>query len=121
MGDDILVIEDIRTFYFPAIYARDIETARELLYSKPWSMVWFDHDMGLSDGCETTIGLAREMEERAVNGEILPIGRIIIHTANPVGRINLLAALNRHYDVTVVDANVYLAKGEVPMYWVGKR
>jgi hypothetical protein len=120
-GSDVLVIEDIRVFNFPCVYARNAYEAEPLLFGRAWREVWFDHDLGLLKSSPDVMPLVNKMERLAHEGTILPIGRIYVHTANPVGRANIVAALSPWYEVRVVDANVYLAPGEKPMYWMGDR
>ena len=116
-AEDVLVIEDIRTFRFPATYARTRAEAWLLLFSKPWKEVWFDHDMGLSDESDNTYDLAVEMERRAVEGVPLEVGRVYIHTANPYGGDRLMAALSRWYNVKRVEARDYIVPGSVHNEW----
>jgi len=57
----------------------------------------FDHDLG---GDDTTIPVAKMIEEGAYRNE-LPRIKWSIHSANPVGRLNLKAALesaDRYWD-----------------------
>jgi hypothetical protein len=116
---DVLVIEDIRTFRFDAVYARTLDEARVLLFSKPWDEVWWDHDMGLTKNAPDTYKLACEVERLAYKGAILPIGLMVVHSANPNGGDSLMAAFKKHYPTVRVVANDYLAEGETPMFWTG--
>lgn len=118
-GPRVLVIEDLRTFKFPAVYARTLAEAWVQLFSFSWDQVWFDHDMGLTMESDNTYALAVEMERRAQEGAPLPVGEIVVHTANPNGGDRLMAALSKWYNVRRVDANDYLAPGEGHMYWTG--
>ena len=109
-GPDVLVIEDIRTFRFPAVYARNMQEAWTLLHSRRWSEIWFDHDMGLTVNDNNTYPLAVHLERLAFEGTPLDVGRIVVHTANPSGGQRLMAALRAYNPVRVV-ANDYLAEG----------
>lgn len=55
----------------------------------PLSEISFDHDLG---GDDTAMPVAKMIEEGAYRGE-LPRIKWAIHSANPVGRMNLRAAL----------------------------
>ena len=121
-NDRVLVIDDARTFKFPATYARTVYEADILLFRPDgWDEVWWDHDMSLRDDGNTTRVLAAKLENRWAGRADLPrCGRVVVHTANPAGRDWLVAALTRVYGrVEVVDANSWLAPGETPMYYVG--
>ena len=117
-GEDVLVIEDIRIFRFPCVYARTMGEAWQLLFSKPWREVWFDHDMGLLRFDVNTYPLAVQLEELAHQGIPHPIERVFVHSANPAGAQRLVMAL-RAYDPIRVDANDYLAAGQPKMTFVG--
>lgn len=118
-GSDVLVIEDIRTFKFPAIYARTLAEGERLLFSQPWREVWFDFDLGLVDGSDNVMPLVNELERRAVEGEAHPIDKVIVHSMNPVGRTAVAAVLGRWYEVRMVEASRYLAEGSEHNVWVG--
>lgn len=61
----------------------------------PYILISFDHDLGLlSDGsCDTTMPVARYIEEMCFHGMVCP--QYAIHSANPVGRSNLLRCLQQ--------------------------
>lgn len=81
---NVLVIDDQRTFVFPATYARTVADGLRLLNSQEWNQVWLDYDMGAT-------GSAHDI---ATQLQFAPIvGEYVIHTANPVGRADLAAAL----------------------------
>lgn len=115
----VLVIEDLRTFRFPATYARTVYEAWPHLVSGHWDEIWFDHDMGLTRDDDTTYPIAQYMEKRAYEGVPIDVDRVFVHTANPYGGDRLMAAL-RAYNPIRVDANDYLVPGEDPMYWNGQ-
>lgn len=116
---DVLVIDDVRTFDFPAVYARTVAEARTLLFSQPWQAVWWDYDMGDNETSPTTRELAQEVEIMAQNGQLLPVTAMVIHTANPDGRMAIAAALDGWYKVFHAEANGHLAPGEARRYYVG--
>jgi hypothetical protein len=69
-----------------------------------WDEVSFDHDLG---GDDTSIPVAKRIEEMAFNGERAP-PRWHIHSANPIGRKNLEAALqsaDRFWDSHIPTAD----------------
>lgn len=113
----ILVIEDIRTFRFPATYCRTVWEAWVPLFTESWDEVWFDYDMGLKADSDNTYALAVEIERRAHAGEMLPIGRIVVHSANPYGGDRLMAALSPWYDTVRVAAVDYLLPGSEHNEW----
>jgi len=112
-GIDVLVIDDLRFMRFPAVYARTVREARSLLFGRPWREVWLDYDMGevveAESHYDTTDRLAVEMERLARDFRPAPIGRVVIHTSNPVGAARLTAALTGWYELERVDARDYLA------------
>lgn len=118
---DVLVIEDIRTFRFPAVYARTLAEAWVLLISRPWREIWLDHDMGRTANDNNTYALAVFMEQRAQEGDPLHVERVYVHTANPSGGDRLMAALSPWYDVTRVSASDYLLPGSEHNEWIGPR
>ena len=66
----------------------------------PVTEISFDHDLGDDD---TAMPVARMLEEGAHEGTLPPI-KWHIHSANPVGRMNLKAALesaDRYWSATV--------------------
>jgi hypothetical protein len=104
----VLVIDDVRSFSFPAVYARTVREAEPLLFAHEWDEVWLDHDLGLLSAAPTVMPLVNKMERLAYEGTVLPITTVFVHTANPVGRRNIIAALDRWYTLVSVDANDYL-------------
>lgn len=116
---DILVIEDIRNFNFPCVYARNETEAEHHLFRREWREIWWDFDLGLLRGSPNTQTLARKLEVMGSQDDILGVERMVIHTMNPTGRRELVAALSPYYPIVVVDANLYLAQGEVPMVYIG--
>lgn len=87
---DILVIDDCRIPPFECEVARTVEKARELLVTRDWDEVWWDHDMGpdltKAGHTVTTRKLALWIESCWFAREDYPkIGHVYIHTSNGVG------------------------------------
>lgn len=96
--DDILVIDDQRTFGFPAAYARTARAGIARL-SRPgaaFDEVWLDHDLGEAGDIRTVVTY---LERRAFESRLVPIGRIFVQSDNPGGAEWIVAGLSRHYDV----------------------
>jgi hypothetical protein len=110
MGDvaeiDVLVIDDIRTFTFPAVYARTEAEGLARVVERPWREVWLDHDLGPGSDVRSVV---RVMEERAFGGKPLDIGLVLVHTSNPTAGDSIVAGLERWYRVRRVVAHDYLA------------
>lgn len=100
-GPKVLVIDDIRTFTFEAAYARTSQQGLEMLSGGEWDEVWLDHDLGWGG---TIMPVVAVMEERGFNGDPFPVGRVVIHTSNPVGRANIARALERYYTIQQAQA-----------------
>lgn len=101
----ILFIDDMRevTATDPAselVVARTIAEAADALLSGSWDEVYFDHDMGSDENGEpiTTRALARWVVESQLT---LSIGRILVHSSNPVGAAWLMGVLSELEGVTV--------------------
>ena len=98
----ILVVDDERTVGFldEPVYARTAGAAIEMLREiTSLDELWLDHDLGEGgDG----YAVASYLEERASQGLPLPIGRIVIHSMNPVGAQRMLRALEQFYAVEVM-------------------
>lgn len=104
--NDILVIDDLRTFRFPATYARSAAEGRRLLLAHPWREIWLDHDLGPGEDIRP---LVRMLEERAFAGDPLAVERIVVHSANPAGAADIARGLTaRGYRVVRVLAQDYL-------------
>ena len=106
----ILVIDDERTFKFPATYARTLPEALWLLCTREWDEVWLDHDMG--DPIHEMMQLVNWMEQLILSGDPTDswqphMGTIVIHSSNPVGRERMKAALENWYNVRMVRAEDY--------------
>lgn len=100
-ADLILVIDDQRTFPFPAVYARTSAEGLALLDANAYAEVWLDHDLG---GRDDIWPVADELIRRALNGAPLPLRQLVVHTANPPAGSRLVAALERYYPVRRVSA-----------------
>lgn len=109
MNDRVLVIDDVRTFDFPATYARTSYEGIKALKENNYDEVWLDHDLGMLDGTDDTIKrVVLYLEYLAHRGTPYP-ATIVVHTANPVGRNMIVAALSKDYEVRVVWADTYIS------------
>jgi hypothetical protein len=98
----VLVVDDERTLSFlgEPVYARTAGAAIEILHEvASLDELWLDHDLGKGDD---GYAVASYLEERASQGLPLPIGRIVIHSMNPVGAQRMQRALERFYVVDVM-------------------
>ncbi len=97
-----LIVDDERTLapVGDVIHARTSGEALQLLAVHTFDWVWLDHDLG---GADTTRPIATMLEELAATGQDRPVRRVAVHTANPVGR-RWLAAAVRHYQPIIVNA-----------------
>lgn len=102
-----LVIDDVRIMNFDCTYARNSEEGIADLF-EPWDEVWFDHDLG---GDDTIYPVILYIMETAFYGRILPLGKVVIHTDNPVGRAMIEQQLGRYYKVVHVNAADYRWRG----------
>lgn len=121
---NILVVDDERRFRAlearentEVFYARDIETAKKLIYTLAWDEVWLDNDFGeRMDGhfleyADVQRSLVRNIEEdtATTEGWRLRVDKFVIHTQNPVARFIMQDSLSKFYNVEVVyDINPYL-------------
>lgn len=110
MSQRYLLIDDIRNFIpevvagAEVVVARDSDSALCALQEnrdRGFDMIFFDHDLGEND---TTRRVAVMLEEMAFNGSPYPVGTVVVHTSNSVGRSWLVASLGRSYRVRTVDA-----------------
>jgi hypothetical protein len=106
-GPAVLVIDDLRSFAFDAVYARSSMAALAVLERDGgWDEVWFDHDLG---GADTTIPVLDRVAELAFDGTPLRVAQMVVHTSNPAGRATLVRVLRRWgYDVVCVDAAAHV-------------
>ena len=93
----VLLIDDLRDFINPpAKYdiARTSDEAIHLLSVNSYTGVFWDHDGG---GEDTTMKVVSWLLENAIQDNRIEIGDCIIHTANPVGAVNLKNALESRF------------------------
>jgi hypothetical protein len=103
---DTLVIDDQRTFRFPAVYARNVAEGVSRLAEREWREVWLDFNLGPGLTIEPILHL---LEERAASGNPFPIGLICVHTSGPAEGDAMIAALAPWYRVRRVVAHSYRA------------
>lgn len=85
-----LWIDDVRPAPGGWIWAKTSDAALQIFLNGDISEISFDHDLG---GDDTSMRVATLIEMRAFSGIAPPIWHI--HSANPVGRNNLKAALEK--------------------------
>lgn len=85
-----LYLDDIRNAPPNWTVAKTQEEAISYLETGRVQEISFDHDLG--DGNGSGYGVACHIEKMAARGEIAPIGWRI-HSANPIGRSNIEAAM----------------------------
>jgi hypothetical protein len=94
----ILVIDDIRDVAAApteeVVYARTSKAAMGLLADGPWDVLVLDHDLGPGDDVRRVVAV---LEERALKGNPIPIGEVVVVTRNPAGAQWIEAGLGRHY------------------------
>lgn len=103
-----LVIDDRRILNLTGevIYARTVDRAVKLLNIGKYEEVWFDHDMGPDQDIWEVIAF---LEQRKHFGLPVKIGKVMIHTSNPVGAQRLKLALDKmKYRTQITSANPYL-------------
>jgi len=120
--NNILVIDDLRIMDFDCVYARDLNSAWDMLFRsvdhkgiRKWDEVWFDHDLGYGLNLDLPPQMelidirpiVTELENRAniENGWPVPeIGMCFIHTSNPAGRDWIRRGLeNTRYSIIIAD------------------
>lgn len=97
----ILFIDDLRQPQFECVIARTPEDAQSKLMTSDWDEVWFDHDMGGADNpfSRDIRNVVKYLATRAFFGEPIKIGKVIIHTQNPVGAQWIEFVLSPYYKV----------------------
>lgn len=83
-------------------HVREFLQAYHAVMDYPWDIVFLDHDLGeRSDGTTADVrDITRDIEKNAFTFEkVLPIGRFIIHSMNPLGRKEMYEALHKFYNV----------------------
>jgi hypothetical protein len=102
-----VVVDDLRSFAFDAVYARTSAEALALLAQLHADGVavdelWLDHDLG---GDDTVVPVVDWLCERCVWDDPPAVGRVVVHTSNPVGASMIERTLQRWFPVTRVDAS----------------
>jgi hypothetical protein len=103
-----LVIDDIRVFQFDATYLRDSSAAFDIIISQHWDEVWLDHDMG-NQGPDLGV-LCNQIESFSQENR-LDVDVFMIHTSNPVARLDMFMALSPYYRVELKNATDFVRKG----------
>lgn len=91
----VVVIDDLRTFTFDAIYARTSDAGLKLIDTYTDAGIdelWLDHDLG---GDDTIMPIIDELARRAFEERKFPVGRVYIHTSNPAGAATMVRVLSR--------------------------
>lgn len=105
-AQDILVIDDMREFFFDCVYARNFAEAIAQLAFKDWELVLWDHDLG---GDNTIRPVVRFL----ANNEKLrrDIRRSFVITDNPAGAEWLMAELGKMYGAVIrVDSSPWITR-----------
>jgi hypothetical protein len=108
----ILVIDDQRIFKDREDAEIIHETTSDkgfitLVMNGPWDEVWLDHDLGMESsqsGYEMVMDVVSGLED----GTPLEIGKVYVHSMNPVGADRMVQALTRYFDVARIDPTPYL-------------
>lgn len=87
---DQCVEPDLRRAYTDRCYTA--QEAIELLYTGEVTFISFDHDLG-SPECGTGYDVAKWIEQAAYMDPTWPIPDYAIHSANPVGALNIDRAM----------------------------
>lgn len=113
----ILVVDDTRNFPFaPDTDGTTVRTSREALdflgkatgVDVPLDELWLDFDLGNTkqEGGGTAMPVVLHLAELAYYGHPYPVGKIFLHTANPVGRAAMGLLLSRFgYEVEETEAH----------------
>ncbi len=104
---NILVVDDERVLDLPgAVHVLTCSEAMAFLKGHPViDELWLDHDLGPD---EDVMRLVDHLCEMAFFEMGYEIGRIVVHTMNPVGAENVIRALNRYYPVHRVNVTPYI-------------
>lgn len=118
MPKRILVIDDVRNYPFDpddvGYVARTAVEGFRLMEAEPgFDEIWLDFDLGSTTGLpewsrsyDTAMPCALWLAEQAFFGVPYRVGKVVIHTANPVGREAMELLLRRFgYNVEVVEAH----------------
>lgn len=90
------------------MYLRDSSDAFEVIYSQHWDEVWLDHDMG-NQGPDLRV-LCNQIEAYSQSLR-LDVDTFMIHTSNPVARLDMFMALSPYYHVELKNAADFIRKG----------
>jgi len=101
-----LVVDDLRTFPFAAVYARTSTEGVGFLEqyhanNEPIDELWLDHDLGDDDTINPVVDW---LCERCVWDDRPDIGRVYAHTSNPAGGAMIERTLRRWFTVQRIDA-----------------
>ena len=108
----ILVIDDQRIFKDREGAEIVHETTSDegfitLVMEGPWDEVWLDHDLGM-ESSQNGYEMVMDVVEGLVDSAPLEIGRVYVHSMNPVGADRMVAALRPFFDVVRIDPTPYL-------------
>ena len=103
---DVLVIDDERTFRFPAIYARTADAGAARLAEREWLEVWLDYSLGRGLTIAPVLAM---LVAAAAEGHPFAIGVICVHTSDPARGHAMVVELAPWYRVQRVVAHPYLA------------
>lgn len=103
------MVDDLRTFTFPAVYARSSAAGLDAVRSvrsEGLDELWLDYDLGEVDGvADVAEPIVDLLAEWAHDGTPLDVGRVVVHSANPVGAARMMLSLQRWgYRAERVDA-----------------
>ncbi len=103
----ILVVDDERVLNLrDSVHVQTCNEALVFLEGQPViDELWLDHDLGPD---EDVMRLVDHLCEMAFFEMGYEIGRIVVHTMNPVGAENIIRALNRYYPVHRVNVTPYI-------------
>lgn len=93
-----MLVDDLRSFVdgTPAVVARSSADAVQLLdkqLAEVWiDELWLDHDL---DGQDSIWPVIEHLEGCAHTGRPLSIGRVFVHSGNPVGVQRMMVALRQ--------------------------
>lgn len=107
----ILLVDDLRNFIqTPKEKTKLARTSKEALqilqHERCFHELWLDHDLG---GNDTTIPIVDYLCELAFKNIPKQINTIYVHTANPVGKQQIIDSLTHYgYKPIPIDAQKYL-------------
>lgn len=105
----VLLVDDLRDFVDPPeglVIARTSQAALNILKdynNNYWDSIWLDHDLGMVDSKEDTImPVVDYLAEKAFFEDPIKVNTVYVHTANSVGRDQMIKTLNHYGYKTVV-------------------